>query len=144
MAKKTTAAERKAFIEEQRAKPQGYGARAVFPRDMSFIDREGNIVRPNKEDYQAAIAKRDRYNTSRGGADYQATQESGRYHGREKQRRGYQAVIATLGLLGAIFFLSSNITGNAIANVSQSSGNILGAILLVVGLVAGFFWVKKK
>ena len=53
-------------------------------------------------------------------------------------------VIAIAGVLGGIFFLSSNITGNAISNVSQSSGNILGAVLLVVGLVAGFFWVKKK
>jgi len=51
---------------------------------------------------------------------------------------------AVIGVLGGLFFLSPNITGNAIANVSQSSGNILGAVLLVVGLVAGFFWVKKK
>jgi hypothetical protein len=49
-----------------------------------------------------------------------------------------------IGTIGGLFLLSSNITGNAIANVSQSSGNILGAVLLVVGLVAGFFWVKKK
>jgi hypothetical protein len=54
------------------------------------------------------------------------------------------ATASIVGVLGGIFFLSSNITGNAIANVSQSSGNILGAVLLVVGLVAGFFWVKKK
>ncbi len=54
------------------------------------------------------------------------------------------SVIAIAGVLGGLFFLSSNITGNAIANVSQSSSNVLGAVLLVVGLVAGFFWVKKK
>jgi len=59
-------------------------------------------------------------------------------------RKKLTPVIATLGLLSGIFFLSNNITGNAIANVSQSSGNILGAVLLVIGLVAGFFWVKKK
>jgi hypothetical protein len=58
--------------------------------------------------------------------------------------RGFSAVLSIVGILGGIFFLSSNITGNAIANVSPSSGNILGAVLLVVGLVAGFFWVKKK
>jgi len=54
------------------------------------------------------------------------------------------ATASIVGVLGGIFFLSTNITGNVIANVSQSSGNILGAVLLVVGLVAGFFWVKKK
>lgn len=72
----------------------------------------------------------------------------------KKEKRGRQdqggleqttkGVTAILGLLGSIFFLSSNITGNAIANISQISSNILGAVLLVVGLVAGFFWVKKK
>lgn len=54
------------------------------------------------------------------------------------------SVIAIAGVLSGLFFLSSNITGNAIANVSQSSSNVLGAVLLVVGLVAGFFWVKGK
>jgi len=54
------------------------------------------------------------------------------------------ATASIVGLIGGIFFLQSNITGNAIANISQSSGNILGTILLVVGLVAGFFWTKKK
>ena len=64
---------------------------------------------------------------------------------RESELEGkFEAVASIVGVLGGLFFLSSNITGNAIANVSQSSGNILGAILLVVGLVAGFFWVKKK
>ena len=64
-----------------------------------------------------------------------------------KKHGGLEKVTATasiVGVLGGIFFLSNNITGNAIANISQSSGNILGAVLLVVGLVAGFFWVKKK
>jgi len=54
------------------------------------------------------------------------------------------AAVAIAGILGGLFFLSPNMTGNAIANISQSSGNILGAVLLVVGLVAGFFWVTKK
>ncbi len=58
--------------------------------------------------------------------------------------RGLEKTLAIAGVLSGLFFLSSNITGNAIANVSQSSGNILGAVLLVVGLVAGFFWVKRK
>jgi len=143
MKKKMTAAERKAFIKEQRAKPQGYGARAVFPRDMSFINREGIVVHPNKEDYQTAITKRKRYDTSRSRAGYQSAQESERYHGREKQRRGYQAVIATLGLLGTIIFLSSNITGYTIAGLNNTSSNWIGAILLIVSLVAGYFWVRN-
>ncbi|MDP1729321.1 MAG: hypothetical protein Q8L27_03915, partial [archaeon] len=61
MTKKTTPTERKAYIEEQRAKPHAYGARASFPRDMSFIDREGNIVHPTKKSYEAVIRKREEY-----------------------------------------------------------------------------------
>lgn len=54
------------------------------------------------------------------------------------------SVIAITGVLGGIFFLSNNITGNAITNISPGSGNIIGVVLLMVGLVAGFFWMKKK
>jgi len=53
-------------------------------------------------------------------------------------------VLAIGGILGGLFFLSPNMTGNAITNINQSSSNVLGVILLVVGLVGAFFWVKKK
>jgi hypothetical protein len=56
----------------------------------------------------------------------------------------FAATASIVGILAGLFFLSSNLTGNVIANISQSSSNVLGAVLLVVGLVAGFFWVKKK
>src|SRR3989344_832293 len=38
-----------------------------------------------------------------------------------------------------ILFLSSNITGNVIGNMTNSTSNIIGAAFLVVGLVGGFF-----
>jgi len=49
---------------------------------------------------------------------------------------------AILGIVGGIFFLSSNITGNAIG--SQTISNWVGATFLIVGLIAGFFWVKNR
>jgi len=52
--------------------------------------------------------------------------------------------VATLGLLSGIFFLSNNITGNAIANMTTKTTSFLGAGLLIVGLVAGFFWLKSR
>ncbi len=143
MAKKTTAAERKAFIEEQRAHPRGYGANRVLPHDMSFIDKQGNIVRPNKEDYEAQKAKRDAYNSSRRGR-YQAPQEPMRYHGRERQRRGYEGVIAVFGLLAGIFFLSSNITGNTIAGMTTKTASWIGAVLILIGIFVGYFWLKNR
>lgn len=53
------------------------------------------------------------------------------------------ATAAIIGLLGGIFFFSSNLTGNAIG-LNQSTGNIFGAILLVIGLVGSFFWFRNK
>ncbi|MBM3228631.1 hypothetical protein FJZ20_01995 [Candidatus Pacearchaeota archaeon] len=62
---------------------------------------------------------------------------------RTRRRAGNSSVtVAILGVLGGIFFLSTNITGNAIANIGQGFGNILGTALLFIGLVAGFFWLK--
>jgi hypothetical protein len=52
------------------------------------------------------------------------------------------ATASITGIIGGIFFLSSNITGNAIG--SSAISHWIGAVLLVVGLVAGFFWLKSK
>ena len=54
------------------------------------------------------------------------------------------AVISGIGIIGALFFLSSNFTGNAIGNMTNSTSSIIGAVLLVIGLVSGYFWVKGK
>lgn len=54
------------------------------------------------------------------------------------------ATASIVGVLGGIFFLSANITGNAIANMTNSTSNFLGAGLLIIGLVSGFFWIKGK
>lgn len=53
------------------------------------------------------------------------------------------ATTAIIGLLGGLFFFSSNITGNAVG-LNQSSSNIFGAILLVIGLIGSFFWFRNK
>lgn len=49
-----------------------------------------------------------------------------------------------IGLVGGGIFLSSNITGNAIANMGSGTSNILGAVFLLMALVGGFFWLKKR
>ena len=48
------------------------------------------------------------------------------------------------GILSGLFFLSPNLTGNAITNMTNSTSSILGAGLLIIGLIAGFFWLKAK
>lgn len=51
------------------------------------------------------------------------------------------AVISISGLVLSLFFLSG-ITGNAIGNSTVNTS--LGAVLLIIGLVAGFFWLKSR
>ncbi len=54
------------------------------------------------------------------------------------------SVVAVGGILGSFFFLGSSVTGNAIANLNVQNSSFLGAGLLIVGLVAGWFWLKGK
>jgi len=53
-------------------------------------------------------------------------------------------ILAVLGFVAGVFFLQSNITGNAIADLSTNTSSWVGGVLLVVGLIAGFFWMKRK
>jgi len=52
------------------------------------------------------------------------------------------SVISIGSLLISILFFSSNITGNAIANLPQTSSNWIGAILFLFGLVGAFFYFR--
>ena len=64
---------------------------------------------------------------------------------RKKKLEDLLSVMIGIGGLGiGIFFLSNNITGNVIGNMTNSTSNIIGVGLLVIGLVAGFFWVKRR
>lgn len=69
---------------------------------------------------------------------------------REKTRKNktlehtVTSILAIFGLGIGIFFLSSNITGNAIAEMTTKTTSFLGAGLIIVGLVAGFFWLKNR
>lgn len=55
-----------------------------------------------------------------------------------------EAMIGIPAIALSLFFLSSNITGNAIANIATKTTSFLGAGLLIVGLVAGFFWLRAR
>ena len=71
--------------------------------------------------------------------------------GEDKKRtnlRGLEKSVSTtamiIGIAGGIFFLSSNLTGNVIGNTTNSSSNILGVCFLIIGLIAGFFWMRSR
>ena len=50
---------------------------------------------------------------------------------------------AIIGIFGGIFFFSDNITGNVIGS-NTSSSNIIGIILLLVGIVGAFFYFRNR
>lgn len=54
------------------------------------------------------------------------------------------AMASVMGLFGGIFFLSANITGNVIGNLTITNSTWFGAVLFCVGLVGCLFWVKNN
>ena len=64
--------------------------------------------------------------------------------GRKYLEHRLSAIIGTVGIIGGLIFLSNNITGNVIGSLNTSSSNVIGAVLLLVGLVGAFFWLKKR
>lgn len=53
------------------------------------------------------------------------------------------ATAALVGLIGGSFFYSTKITGNVVGMSTQTS-SLIGVGLLIVGIIAGFAWVKNK
>jgi hypothetical protein len=63
----------------------------------------------------------------------------GKWHGLE----GTMAA-SIIGLLGGLFFLSSNLTGNVIGNMTNSTSNWIGGVLFLVGIIGAFIYFKNK
>ena len=53
------------------------------------------------------------------------------------------AVLILVGI-ASLFFLSSNLTGNVIGNMSQTSSNWVGGVLFIIGLVGAFLYFRNK
>ena len=51
--------------------------------------------------------------------------------------------IALPSLVLSLIFLQSNITGNAIANITHQSSNVIGVVLFIVGVVGSFLYFKR-
>lgn len=54
------------------------------------------------------------------------------------------AAAAIISLAISIFLLSPNLTGNVIIGSSAKATSFLGGGLLIIGLVAGFFWLRNR
>ncbi|MEK6919169.1 MAG: hypothetical protein AABW73_03965 [Nanoarchaeota archaeon] len=65
----------------------------------------------------------------------------------KKSKSKLETTLSTASLtlfLVSLIFLSSNITGNVISGVTQSSSNILSISLFLAGLICAFFYFKNK
>lgn len=66
----------------------------------------------------------------------------------EKEGKGLEKkfipVIAGVLIIVSLFFLSPNVTGNVIGNLTKNSSNIIGLILLIIGLIGLLVYFKKK
>jgi len=144
----STARERKYYIEQQRRDSAKYG---VGPTkrvlgDMSFIDREGNIIRPTRDNpFPTAshyagknVESKKHYHLYKG--DEQAKYHSHRDY---STSQGISAMLGIAAIFAGIFFLSSSMTGNVIG-LSNNVSSWTGVILILTGLVASFFWVRNQ
>lgn len=78
-------------------------------------------------------------------AGKEAGQEIKQEQEKKKSLEGKVTSIISLGTLaGAIGFLSSNITGNTIANLSVNASSSIGIALFAIAVLTGLFYVKSK
>jgi membrane associated rhomboid family serine protease len=53
-------------------------------------------------------------------------------------------ILAVIGILGGLFLLSPNLTGNAISNLDSSTTNIIGIFILIFGFIGLYFFLRNN
>lgn len=71
-------------------------------------------------------------------------EESKRKGKRKNSLEKYIPITSIVGVICGLFFLSSNVTGNVIGNMTNSTSNWIGGILFIIGLIGSFFWFKSR
>jgi hypothetical protein len=62
----------------------------------------------------------------------------------ENSEKAAEAVLAVVGILGGLYTLSPNLTGNAVSDMGLTTTNIFGAIILILGLIGLYLLFRKK
>ena len=137
-------------VVNEAVKELGYNSKVGAIKIHEFIDR-GMLTRENTDKEGVHIYRQHYHPGTK--LQIKRLKDLGEYAGeiiveenqRKKKLEDLLSVMIGIGGLGiGIFFLSNNITGNVIGNMTNSTSNIIGVGLLVIGLVAGFFWVKRR
>ena len=66
------------------------------------------------------------------------------YFGENTPKKNYFITLGLASIIFSLFFLSSNLTGNVISNLTQNSSNLIGAGLFILGLIGCLFYFKTK
>jgi len=157
------------FLNEMRAKdfthefknfPLRTSGRRL-PMAEGFIDTDGNVVKLDKtgrgythvredkfdSDYENALRLNSQYDSliSKYGKDsrhvynFEVNQLDMYQSSKSKRLEGTLAIVS---LIGSIFFLSNNITGNIVGSLNQTSSNIIGACLFFLGVMSALLYFK--
>ena len=68
----------------------------------------------------------------------------GLYPGRGRLERSLFAAVSIISLIGSLFFISFNLTGNSIENLSRDGLSLLGVGLFVLGILGFVFFKTRK
>ncbi len=115
-----------------------------------YIDRESGAIEPeNVEAYEKAIKSGNHFRDAASRAFRSAVQyrRISRGHKPFTFFRGLERsaeAVFIIGILAGTFFLSPNVTGNVVGNMTNSTSNILGVFLIIIGLIGGYFSFKKR
>ena len=66
------------------------------------------------------------------------------YSGRGKLERNLYASVSIISLVASLFFISFNVTGNSVGNLSKGNLSLLGIGLFALGLIAFIFFKSRK
>lgn len=158
------------FRKSRKTKKSNVKKTDYIKEELKDIKKQEEIFKSNPylhkiandvQDYQKAVGS---FNTTNPGDRKDAIEEiAKKYHLKVKfiPEPGYKfkdgtgffkegleskvgAFIGISGILASIFFLSSNITGNVIGNMTHLTSNLIGGILFVIGVAGTFFYFKKR
>ena len=118
-------------------------AARYFDRVVSSYS-QGDPSEVEKEDVKR-FSKRS-YNALRNVRRLENVKE-GKWHGLDEKvwsRYKKVSIVIAISIVGGLFFLSPNLTGNAISGLSNQNSNIFGVILIAIGIVASYFLIKKR
>jgi len=114
-----------------------------------YLENDGSIKPEYIEAYEKALKQGDEFHDAGKKAFHVAVRYRRIAQGKKPfessglERTTITSIIAIAGIISGIFLLSPNVTGNVVGNMTNSTSNILGTCLLFVGLIAGFFSLKR-